>query len=427
MPLTRKILQKHMAYSLFITIVGTYLFLALFFPVAYIWAVYEDLVGEWAQWYCFIIAFFFSIRNSMSSHRYRPFFIFLSIATFYVVMEEISWGQRMLNYSSPDFFRQHNLQNEANLHNFIVGPYDTILRSIIEYSLALCLFIYGLVYPLLIIKQSRLAIFTHRWIPAPPLYLWPFFVMAAVLELSPFYMLEQELAELLVGSALALMSMSYYYSLREEKQTSQQELIWRTSMITIGVLSLSLLTTSIVHSIPHMKVQTDKRIQYGYSKFASRYQRYEAWGLIAQLNERLLEKKPRDVNLIRDTASLYKRSGNKQQMVKLVNKALAIDLPRFQRYPEWISVNLSLAKTYELTGNTTKINRHLDNALIGAKKKIKKSPDNANNAYWLGKTYAQRKEAELATLQFKRAFELKPESSKYREAYYRSRDIISKK
>ena len=42
----------------------------------------------------------------------------------YVIMEEISWGQRIIGFSTPEFFKLHNLQGEANLHNLITGPVD---------------------------------------------------------------------------------------------------------------------------------------------------------------------------------------------------------------------------------------------------------------------------------------------------------------
>lgn len=38
---------------------------------------------------------------------------------FLVAMEEISWGQRIFKIQSPEFFAQHNIQQETNLHNFL--------------------------------------------------------------------------------------------------------------------------------------------------------------------------------------------------------------------------------------------------------------------------------------------------------------------
>lgn len=34
-------------------------------------------------------------------------------------MEEISWGQRLFSIESPEFFQQHNYQDEITLHNFL--------------------------------------------------------------------------------------------------------------------------------------------------------------------------------------------------------------------------------------------------------------------------------------------------------------------
>jgi tetratricopeptide (TPR) repeat protein len=166
-----------------------------------------------------------------------------------------------------------------------------------------------------------------------------------------------------------------------------------------------------------MKVQTDDRLQYGYTKFASRYQRYEAWGQVAQLYEHSLAQNPRDISLLRDIAQMYRKFGDEQKLKEYSEKAMAIDLPRFKRYPTWVSVNLSLAKTYALIDDKVEVKRHLDNALFGARNKVKKAPDSASAAYWLGKTHDQRGEFRAAAQQYKRALEFKPGNSKYQMAY----------
>lgn len=58
--------------------------------------------------------------------RRRPALFLLATAllgTLFVVAagEELSWGQRLLGFQSPEFFAQHNAQREANLHNLIAG------------------------------------------------------------------------------------------------------------------------------------------------------------------------------------------------------------------------------------------------------------------------------------------------------------------
>ena len=89
--------------------VGTYLALALWFPVAYIWATYEDLFGEWTQAYFFLAAAILLAVNASRTTQYRWFSLLLVFSCLYGFLEEISWGQRLIGFDSPDVFKEHNL------------------------------------------------------------------------------------------------------------------------------------------------------------------------------------------------------------------------------------------------------------------------------------------------------------------------------
>lgn len=45
----------------------------------------------------------------------------LAILFFFAAGEEISWGQRIFNIQSSEFFLENNKQAETNLHNLVVG------------------------------------------------------------------------------------------------------------------------------------------------------------------------------------------------------------------------------------------------------------------------------------------------------------------
>ena len=47
----------------------------------------------------------------------RAWFGLAALCCFYVAGEEMSWGQHILNWSTPDYWAQINDQNETNLHN----------------------------------------------------------------------------------------------------------------------------------------------------------------------------------------------------------------------------------------------------------------------------------------------------------------------
>ena len=53
-----------------------------------------------------------------SSQKYLMFLFVLGC--FFVAFEEISWGQHIFYWSTPDVFSKINLQNETNLHNLQV-------------------------------------------------------------------------------------------------------------------------------------------------------------------------------------------------------------------------------------------------------------------------------------------------------------------
>lgn len=55
----------------------------------------------------------------------KPLFIavlaFMTVVFIFGAGEEISWGQRILNVETSEFFEQHNAQGEMNLHNLRVN------------------------------------------------------------------------------------------------------------------------------------------------------------------------------------------------------------------------------------------------------------------------------------------------------------------
>ena len=44
-------------------------------------------------------------------------YVFLSLGLLFAFGEEISWGQRIFNTETPEFFSENNLQKETNIHN----------------------------------------------------------------------------------------------------------------------------------------------------------------------------------------------------------------------------------------------------------------------------------------------------------------------
>lgn len=58
----------------------------------------------------------FKLKTTKHKMTLAMFFL-LAIFTFFVGMEEISWGQRIFGWATPSNFAQINYQDETNLHN----------------------------------------------------------------------------------------------------------------------------------------------------------------------------------------------------------------------------------------------------------------------------------------------------------------------
>ena len=75
----------------------------------------------------------------------------LTTVFFFGAGEEISWGQRIFNVESSEYFLQNNAQGETNLHNMVVDG-KKINKIIFSQLLTLILVLYLIVTPILFRK-----------------------------------------------------------------------------------------------------------------------------------------------------------------------------------------------------------------------------------------------------------------------------------
>jgi len=436
----RKTSMRHYALPcfLFVAIAGFYTIAACFFPIVFIWATYEDLFGEWVQFWSIMIAMAISIRLIFIRSPYRWFFALLAMSCFYVAMEEISWGQRIFGFTSPDYFKANNLQSETNFHNFLTGPYATTLKKMISYALAFSLACYGLVYPLALCLKFRFASWVKRLgLACPPLYLSPYFVTAAALELSFFKFNEAEVAEILVGLGLALTTVHYLCKLRGSQQnktekdvpqvthTNSMSGLLRLQCIVVAcTLLLSVGTTLLLYNSSRGSA-IDRRIENGVRKFAGRYARYEAWETAATLYQRVRKNNPHSVKVLRQLAQCYQKQGDNENFIKYVQKAIDRDMIAYKEKPRSAALHRSLTRSYRMLGDEENAQKHLRLALRIGLKRVNKRPSSAIAAYSLGKTYSLAARYGEALEHLSRAYKLNPTSKKYRKAYYIAKNKVS--
>lgn len=411
-------------------VIGAYLVFAVYFPELYIWMTYEDLTGEWFQFWLFLSAMVLFTRLSLSPSSYRLFFLVLALGCFYVSMEEISWGQRVLNLATPDFFQKHNIQNEINLHNLFTGPVSSLTKQLITYGLAMGLVLYGIVFPLMVRwGWSMAAPLLRLGIAPPPLFLWPFFAFGAFLELGLFRFNETEVAETLVSAALAMMGLYFArlrkYDVKLASLSARRNVEVSSILIPLCLLLtfaglMALGTTVLSYASEHNRVRIENRLENGIEKFAGRYKRFEHWEMAAELYMQIHRREPNRSSIMRKLADCFRQMGSDERFTHYNEKALANDLARYEKEPKSISVNHSLARTYRQRDQMAKADHHLQLALQLARARVEEKPQSARAAYWLGKTYQLMGEDQPAARLFSRAHDLNPTSLKYRKAVHRS-------
>ena len=115
--------------------------LALLAPIEYNGLVQEDRFIEW--WTVTLFAAAAVVRIGAAWPRRRVFDLLVAAFCIFVAGEEFSWGQRLLGFTPPASFLEHNTQQELTLHNFadLFGrPKFTLIAVLVGYGILLPLF-----------------------------------------------------------------------------------------------------------------------------------------------------------------------------------------------------------------------------------------------------------------------------------------------
>ena len=107
-------------------------------PLLYDALLQEDRFVEWLTAALFIGAGV--LRISVAVRHRRWFDLLVGAFCIFVGGEEFSWGQRLLGFTPPDVFLEHNTQQEFTLHNFadLFGkPKGILVVALLGYGLAL--------------------------------------------------------------------------------------------------------------------------------------------------------------------------------------------------------------------------------------------------------------------------------------------------
>ena len=154
------------------------LVLYFYYPVMYVRLISEDNIGESATFLALITASVLFAILFVTSRKKKGgvWHLLLAAGTFFIAMEEISWGQRLLGFHTPDFLQTINFQGEFTVHNI-----SAVAPTSLTYRLLGGVFaVYGLVFPLLVAVSQRIRrVVEYVGLPLPPLHLAPIFMATA--------------------------------------------------------------------------------------------------------------------------------------------------------------------------------------------------------------------------------------------------------
>jgi len=121
-----------------------------------VYAVEDGFVENWTL-VPLLFATIYALYQVVSLGRYKPwhfsaFMLLVALFSFFIAGEEISWGQRVFDVQSSEFFKQHNTQAETNLHNMVLGD-KKINKIIFSQLLTVGVAFYLLILPILYTKN----------------------------------------------------------------------------------------------------------------------------------------------------------------------------------------------------------------------------------------------------------------------------------
>lgn len=143
----------------------------------------EDRFFEWATAISLFLAFAICVYLFIKTKNI--FYILLSVLFFFGAGEEISWGQRIIGFRTPELMEEINVQKEFSFHNIEI--FNTAdfqhrekegLARLLEVNFLFRLFIigYGIVLPFFVYHVKLIRKLTE-WakLPVPPISIGIFF------------------------------------------------------------------------------------------------------------------------------------------------------------------------------------------------------------------------------------------------------------
>ena len=189
---------------------------------------YFELIGAFS-FFVTSILFFYGFRvarktldKSWGSLIKQLAYLGLAVLFLFGAGEEISWGQRILGFQTPEELSQVNRQEEFNLHNLSAWEASSLLDP--DRLFDIFWFLFGVITPALALVSPSFKRFAGRFIPV---------VFWGIGLLFIYNYLWAKLAKIVFGAAYAFERISFAQAVQEIKESN-----YAIIFILVGLYSL---------------------------------------------------------------------------------------------------------------------------------------------------------------------------------------------
>ena len=160
-------------HSIFSSIIASTVFLFYYSSTVYNLFVEEDGIIEYSTAIFLLSVSIYLINKLLKTVKVISSknigIIIFSIIFFFGFGEEISWGQRIFNIETPNFFIEDNLQSETNIHNLMIGGVK-LNKLIFTNGLFFIFSFYFLAIPYLYAKNNNIKSIINKFSIVIPKY-----------------------------------------------------------------------------------------------------------------------------------------------------------------------------------------------------------------------------------------------------------------
>ena len=388
------------AYTVMAVLMATFvIYLCYVEPVTFLRLIAEDQWGEYATAVSFgVCGLLLTLLLFCRVPRLeKVVLLIIGLGAFFIAGEEVSWGQRIFGFATPQLLSQFNIQGELNLHN-LDGVDNAHLRSIAVHLIVGWLLLSSVVavgFPRYRDRVQRMGI------PLIPVRLFPIFLLAPYFLHSWPVLRSDEFIELFLGMAMAAWALDRFLQYKWVRYSNGLQALG----IIGGMFGLIVVTSVILtHITPHnywlWRWLLNYNAAYAYPKYQMFDQSQKVYDYI-YANPKYITKDTR-IRHGRILLEVGKRKEAIETLMLAAENLEAKDPPEAKQAEHWIR----LGSTQMLLGRVDQANIEFDKSNEIYQKQFVSHPDVQQDAlilWWMARTHLARGDVSTAVKMAKNA------------------------